>query len=103
MLDMKVLRSYNPSDWHEDANDERTRLSLTRDSTHILVRQMYPFRAKLLKSCVFNSHNAGHIFRYARTAMTPSMYPIQVFDTDGPMAHRWCFNSDEIEIIPATD
>lgn len=99
-LKAKLLESQDPNDWHEDPIDERIRLSLTLESGAMLVRQQYPFRARLLKPCVFNHENAGFIFQYCRTSWVPSQYPIQVFDVDGNMPRRWCFNSDEVEILP---
>ena len=95
-----VLESHDPADWHENPIDEHVRKNLQKLSSPALIRQMYPFRARLIVKCLFSHRQVGQIMDYARTAWEPSSYPIQVWDADGQTPHVWRYTSSEVEILP---
>ena len=95
-----ALESHDPADWHETHIDEQIRKNLHKTSSPALIRQMYPFRARLITKCLFSHRQVGQIMDYARTAWEPSPYPIQVLDLDGHTPHVWRYTSSEVEILP---
>lgn len=96
------LTSHDPTDWHENKIDEQIRANLHQASSPALIRQMYPFRARLIRKCLFSHRQVGQILEYARTTWEPSPYPIQVWDAEGnhPKPHVWRYTSSEVEILP---
>ena len=97
----RLLESLDPNDWHENPVDERLRQDLGKHSSPVLIRQLYPLRARLLQKCPFDSKTVGHVYEYARASWKPSQYPIQVLDLEGSTRHQWCFSSNEAELLPA--
>ena len=97
-----ALESYDSADWHENHIDEQIRANLHKASSPALIRQVYPFRARLISKCLFSHKTVGQILDYARTAWEPSLYPIQVWDAEGTAKpHVWRYTSSEVEILPA--
>ena len=83
----ELLESLDPTDWHEDRVNEQLRVALHKASHPVLIRQLYPFRAKMIVKSIFCRRAAGAILEYARTSWEPSPFPIQVLDLDG-QPHR---------------
>ena len=96
----ELLESLDPTDWHEDRLNEQLRAALHKASHPVLIRQLYPFRARMVVNCLFSHEKIGHIHEYARTAWEPSPFPIQVLDLDGYTPHVWRYTSSEVEILP---
>lgn len=96
------LSSQDPKDWHEDHATVIAMRELTPKTDPAILRQYYPLRARLLVKCVFHTHDVGHVFEYARTSWTPSLFPIQVWAPDkNGNGHQWAYNSQEVELLPA--
>ena len=101
----KFLQSQDPGDWKEDQTDESLRQNLSAHSSPVLIRQLYPMRARVIGKDLFSSSRAGHIYPYARTLWTPSVFPIQVFaiSDDGKTTNKFAYNSKEVELLPADE
>jgi hypothetical protein len=101
-MSTQMQTSFDYNDWVENITEAQSRWRLRETDSPVIIRQYYPFSAKLIVNDKIHGHREGTVLRYARTQLAPSNYPIEVFSDEN--GRRTCYSSDEVMLLlPASD
>lgn len=101
MTTVKFQTSFDRNDWVEVPLDEQQRQNLSPADKPELVRALFPFKARVIKSSGVYNFPQGHTFDYARPKLKPASYPLEVLTFERGVTRKLSYNSDELELLNA--
>lgn len=90
---------YNGKQIYEDFALSRRIMAANFRTPDADLREMFPYKCRLIKDCSITGKPSGHIFDYARTKTLPEAYPIMVLYFDGSETRWGNFNCGEAELL----
>ncbi len=96
-----MLTTFNRTDWKEDSGDEWKRDHLTAAMPQEELRRLFPYKARIIKTCPVYKLTEGQEVEFARTTQVVKYFPIECVIEATSDPRRIMLNSDEAEVMEA--